>query len=207
MFTLFHGTTLKGYQDIVNGKYDSSKGNNPWNCSDSNKIYFYDPVAILNTEYDSDSKHKQEANEMAQRLANEAGQIANAPSETPDNRTVVLEFIFADDNIYFEDVEEDLSCPNMCWAVQIDADKFNELIRNGKCSIKIHFYKFYPKMSLCYLVPLVDNDYFNLEALTNDEKDLLLKLKNMECYTLYDSIIYDLSEEEDEMMELLPVKF
>lgn len=72
MFTLFHGTTLNAYRDIIEGKYDTSKGSNPWNYSDFNKIYFYDPVAILNSEYGSNSECEQEAKDMAQRLANEA---------------------------------------------------------------------------------------------------------------------------------------
>lgn len=207
MFTLFHGTTLNAYRDIIEGKYDASKGSNPWNCSNFNKIYFYDSVAIWNSEFNSDSECKQEAKDMAQRLANEAGQIVTALSENPGDRTVVLEFIFADDNIYFEDVEEDLSCPNMPWAVQMDADKFNKIMKEDKYSIRIHFYQFYPKMSLCYLAPLADNNFFNLNSLKYEERVLLLQLKNMECYTLYDALIYDLSEKEEEMMGLHSVKF
>lgn len=206
MFTLFHGTTLEGYRDIIQGEYDASKGSNPWNCSDFSKIYFYDPVTILNSEYDSDSEYEKEANEMAQRLANEAGQIANALSENPDNRTAVLEFIFADDNIYFEDIEEDLSCPNMPWAVQMDADRFNELMKKGDYTIKAHFYKFFPKLSLCYLIPLGANEYFNSSTLSLEEEELLKSLKNMECYTLYDAIIHDLEEEKNEMIELCSLK-
>lgn len=207
MFTLFHGTTLNAYRDIIEGKYDASKGSNPWNCSDFNKIYFYDPVAILNSEFDSDSECEQEAKDMAQKFANEASQIVTALSENPDDRTVVLEFIFQDDEIYFEDIEENSSCPNMPWAVQMDTDKFNKLMKEGKHSIRIHFYQFYPKMSLCYLVPLADSNLFNLKSLKYEERVLLLQLKNMECYTLYDALIYDLSEKEEEMMELHSVKF
>lgn len=207
MFTLFHGTTLNAYRDIIEGKYDASKGSNPWYCSDFSKIYFYDPVTILNSEYGSDSECKQEANDIAQRLANEASQIVNALSENPGDRTVVLEFIFVDDNIYFEDIEEDLSCPNMSWAVQMDADRFNEIMKEGKFTVKVHFYQFYPKMSLCYLIPLADNSFFNFKSLKCEERVLLLQLKNMECYTLYDAIINDLQEEENEMMELHSIKF
>lgn len=95
----------------------------------------------------------------------------------------------------------------MSWAVQMDTDKFNELMKEGKHSIKIHFYQFYPKMSLCYLIPLVDSNFFNLKSLKYEERMLLLQLKNIESYTLYDALIYDLSEKEEEMMELHSVKF
>ena len=207
MFTLFHGTTMDGYRDIVKGEYKASKGTFHWNCSNFSKIYFYDPVAIWNSEFDAEPNSEKDANDMAQRLANEAGQIANAVKINPANQTVVLEFIFKDDNIYFEDLEEDNSCPNMSWAVQMDVNKFNNYILKGKCSIKIHFYKFYPKMSLCYLIPLVNNTFFETTILPKEEQILLSKLEDMECYDLFDVLMDDLEEEKDEMMELLPVKF
>lgn len=209
MFSLFHGTTLEGYKQIIYGNYNASQGSHPWSCSDSNKIYFYDPVAILNSEFNSDSKCEQEANDMAQKLANEAGQIVNALSPNPATRTVVLEFIFQDDEIYFEDIEEDLSCPNMLWAVQMDADKFNAIMKGDVYgyTVKVHFYKFFPKLSLCYIIPLAENEFFNFSVLSIEEKNLLYKLRNMECYNLYDNLIYDLEEEESEKLEFLSLKF
>lgn len=132
MFTLFHGTTMDGYRDIIKGEYKASKGTFHWNCSNFNKIYFYDPVAIWNSEFNAEPDREKDANDMAQRLANESGQIANAVKTNPANWTVVLEFIFKDDNIYFENIEEDNSCPNMSWAVQMDVNKFNNYISGGE---------------------------------------------------------------------------
>lgn len=209
-FSLFHGTTFEGGKDIpVNGYHPN---NTIWGCSDEMKMYFYFPLTILNREFDLDEDEAEEAEwENAQfkcmDLAKESGQIAEAFSENPHNYSCVIEFRFpdTDENMreVYDYIEEDYSCPNMECANCIGIGIINKAIKEKRCEIVVHYFPFYSKLSLFYLIPLVKNQFLeaSIEKLPGEEYEALMLLSEVDIpYSIYENLVYECEEDLSQQM-------
>lgn len=209
-FSLFHGTTFEGGKNIpVNGYHSNST---IWDCSDDEKMYFYFPLTILNREFDLDEDEAEESEwENAQfkcmDLAKESGQIAEAFSESPHNYSCVIEFRFpdTDENMreVYDYIEEDYSCPNMECANCIGIGIINKAIKEKRCEIVVHYFPFYSKLSLFYLVPLVKNQFLeaSIEELPGEEYEALMLLSEVDIpYSIYENLIYECEEDLSQQM-------
>ena len=209
-FKLFHGTTFEGGQDIPRNGYDYGKGNSPWSCSDDARVYFYFPQTVLNRELGIDDEDAteddwKEAEQKCLELANESAQIAQALLPNPQNRTCVLEFIFPDTpkfmhNVY-DYIVDDESCENMVLSNSIDASIINKMIKERKCEVVVHYFPFYPKLSLFYLSSLVDNSYFQeaFERMSKIDQVSLSMVGKMDYSQIFEDLIF-VEEKEGEQM-------
>ena len=210
VFKLFHGTTFEGGQDIPRNGYDYDKGNSPWSCSDDARVYFYFPQTVLNRELGVDDEDAtedewKEAEQKCLELANESAQIAQALLPNPQNRTCVLEFIFPDTpefmhNVY-DYIAEDWSCENMNLANSIDVSIINKMIKERKCEIVVHYFPFFPKLSLFYLGSLVDNPYFQeaFEKMNKIDQVSLSLVGKIDYWQIFEDLTY-VEEKEGEQM-------
>lgn len=209
-FSLFHGTTFEGGKDIPVNGYNPDT--NIWDCSDEMKMYFYFPLTILNREFDLDEDEAEESEwENAQfkcmDLAKESGQIAEAFSESPHNYSCVIEFRFpdTDENMreVYDYIEEDYSCPNMECANCIGIGIINKAIKEKRCEIIVHYFPFYSKLSLFYLVPLVKNQFLeaSIEKLPGEEYEALTLLSEVDIpYSIYENLVYECEEDLSQQM-------
>ena len=209
-FSMFHGTTFEGGQNIPIHGYNPDT--NIWNCSDEMKMYFYFPLTILNREFDLDEDEAEESDwENAQfrcmDLAKESGQIAEAFSESPHDYSCVIEFRFpdTDENMkeIYDYIEEDYSCPNMELANAIGIGIINKAIKEKRCEIVVHYFPFYSKLSLFYLVPLFTNEQLqhSLEMLPNEEYEALMLLSEINIpSSIYETIVLECEEDISQQM-------
>ena len=209
-FSLFHGTTFEGGMNIPVNGYNPDT--NIWNCSDEMKMYFYFPLTILNRDFDLDEDEAEESDwENAQfkcmDLAKESGQIAEAFSESPHNYSCVIEFRFpdTDENMreVYDYIEEDYSCPNMECANCIGIGIINKAIKEKRCEIIVHYFPFYSKLSLFYLVPLTKNQFLeaSIEKLPGEEYEALMLLSEVDIpYSIYENLIYECEEDLSQQM-------
>ena len=204
-FSLFHGTSFEGGKNIPIHGYNPDT--NIWGCSDEMKMYFYFPLTILNREFDLDEDEAEESEwENAQfrcmDYAKESGQIAEAFSENPHNYSCVIEFHFptTDENMreVYDNIEEDYSCPNMEYANCIGIGIINKAIKEKRCEIVVHYFPFYSKLSLFYLVPLVKNQFLeaSIEKLPGEEYEALMLLSEANIpSSIYENIILECEED------------
>ena len=209
-FSMFHGTTFEGGQNIPIHGYNPDT--NIWNCSDEMKMYFYFPLTILNRDFGLDEDEAEESDwENAQfrcmDLAKESGQIAEAFSESPHDYSCVIEFRFpdTDENMkeVYDYIEEDYSCPNMECANCIGIGIINKAIKEKRCEIVVHYFPFYSKLSLFYLVPLVKNQFLeaSIEKLPGEEYEALMLLSEVDIpYSIYENLIYECEEDLSQQM-------
>lgn len=204
MLKLFHGTTLDGAEDIIKNGYDYFKGEKAWNCSNPKHVYFYNPIKMLESEMgldleDCTEEDFSDAENRCINYAKEAGDIQNALKENPNDQVCVLEFIF-NDEIELEALNwlgDDYSCENMDLASTLPVDFLNECILNKKIGVIVHYFHFYTKLSIFYLINLFDNPYFvtAMEKLPKEEYDALMLLKDTDSYPyIINSILEDTQE-------------
>ena len=187
MFKMFHGTTFDGASKIPFFGFDPSY-NKAWSCSDEEMVYFYNPVTILNFR---EAETEEEANNWCLQRANEQGQIQNALLDEPFTTTCVLEFQFNDDVLDL--FENDMSCDGMFGASQIDLEEVNYIIRKRQCKIIVHYFQFYPRLSIFYLTGLIDNTYFAESFQKMKEVDrtaLKIACSSGDTYEICEAIIY-----------------
>lgn len=200
MFKMYHGTTCQGGKDIpINGFRDD---NHIWDVSDDDFVYFVAPLRVAESEgvieeygaLNPDPDAVEEVEQECLRLANEQGQIASATQQFPCPITTVLEFQFDDE--YFDLFENDDSCENMYYADQAPLKEINELIRNHKITIIPHYFQFYPKLSLFYLMNIVNNKYFDSHFISDVELNAIKALNKNDVFIdeLFET--YELAEEE-----------
>lgn len=172
MFKMYHGTTFKNAKNILENGFKSTDHN--WIPSVDDMVYFMNPTSIENNE-DCNSEY---AESEAMRIANEEGQIANALIDNPIPITTVLEIQVPDD--YMDCFENDNSCPNMSNADQVNLNDINMILKDTRTVIVPHYFEFYPKISLFYLVSLIDNKYMDLRSKLNemDYQALVILAKN-----------------------------
>ena len=209
-FSMFHGTTFEGGQNIPIHGYNPDT--NIWSCSDEMKMYFYFPLTILNRDFGLDEDEAEESDwENAQfrcmDLAKESGQIAEAFSESPHDYSCVIEFRFpdTDENMkeVYDYIEEDYSCPNMECANCIGIGIINKAIKEKRCEIVVHYFPFYSKLSLFYLVPLVKNQFLeaSIEKLPGEEYEALMLLSEVDIpYSIYENLVYECEENLGQQM-------
>lgn len=186
MFKMFHGTTFEGAKKIPIEGFNPWKGK-AWSCSDEEMVYFYNPVTILNFR---EAETEEEANNWCLQRANEQGQIQNALLDEPFTTTCVLEFQFNDDVLDL--FENDMSCDGMFGASQIDLEEVNYIIRKRQCKIIVHYFQFYPKLSIFYLTGLKDNSYF-ITAFENMKEIDRIALEiacSGDTYEILEAIVY-----------------
>ena len=191
---LFHGTTIEACNEILSGNYNPEE--TVWNCSDDCYMYVWEQRKLCEIEGFNDSDLP--SDECIER-ANESAQIANAILPRPYDETVVIQFSVPD-YLFAQLVKDgylkyDDSCENMCdsGAMMIRSVIINQLIMNKKeIGIRVYYMPFYPKMSLFYLVGLVDNPYFEetLEKLNRADYDGLQILSKMDTCAVWEDIIY-----------------
>ena len=208
-YTLYHGCVESAVEPIINGEYGVEKSTpivHPWLCANGKQIFFYDHERMKEEEgLDEDEDGAQYCIERC----NGQAQIQNACLSNPFNVTCVLEIIFYQDK-YGNSVDSwsdlctpDNSCEYTNGAICMDADLFNQLVKEGKVGFKVHKYQFFPKLALCYIMSLpIENTLFNKNCLTEGE----LKA----CKFFMDSNIYieELYQcDEKDYFEILPAKF
>lgn len=203
MLNLFHGTTLKGAEDIIKNGYDYFKGMQAWGCSNPKHMYFYNPIKMIEVEMGLDLENCDlddwaDAENRCVELAKGAGDIQNALQKKPDNQVCVLEFIF-NEEVELEALNwlaEDYSCEYMDLANTLPVDFVNECIKNQKVGIIIHYFNFYVKLSPFYLISLINNPYFtlSLERLPKEEYDALMLLKETDYADIFDTILAETQE-------------
>ncbi len=187
MFKMFHGTTFEGGNRIPFFGFNSSY-NKAWSCSDEEMVYFYNPITILNSNEISD---EQDADNWCLERANEQGQIQNALLDEPNTRTCVLEFQFNDEALDL--FENDISCENMFGADQANLQEINKIILNRQCKIIVHYFPFFPKLSIFYLTGLIDNPYFtdSFEKMKEiDRAALKIACSSGDTYEIFEVIVY-----------------
>lgn len=208
-YTLYHGCVESAIEPIINGEYGVEKSTpivHPWLCANGKKIFFYDKELVKEDEGLDDDE---DATPFCIERCNGQAQIQNACLPNPFNVTCVLEVTFYQDkydnpiNFWDNLCLPDNSCDYPNGAVCMDADMFNQLVKEGKVGFKVHKYQFFPKLALCYITSLpIENPLFNKNCLTEGE----LKA----CKFFMDSNIYieELYQcDEKDYFEILPAKF
>lgn len=191
---LYHGTTIEACNEILSGNYNPNE--TVWNCSDDYYMYVWEQNKLAEVEgwdeFDLFSGG-------CIKRANESAQIANAILPRPYDETVVIQFSVPDylfDRLMNEGyLDYDDSCENMSdsGAMMLRSAVINDLIKAHKeIGITVYYMPFYPKLSLFYLVGLVDNPYFEetLEKLNQSDYDGLQILSKMDTSAIWEDIIY-----------------
>ena len=191
---LYHGTTIEACNEILSGNYNPDE--TVWNCSDDCYMYVWEQNKL--TEAECWDEFDLVSGGCIKR-ANESAQIANAILPRPYDETVVIQFSVPDylfDRLMNEGyLDYDDSCKNMSdsGAMMLRSAVINDLIKAHKeIGITVYYMPFYPKMSLFYLVGLVDNPYFEetLEKLNQPDYDGLQILSKMDTCSIWEDIIY-----------------
>lgn len=193
MFSLYHGTTYEGAQDIIKNGYDYFKGAKAWDCSNPKHIYFYNPLKMLEIDLgidseDADDYDWEEARTRCIDYAKEGGDIQNALKKNPNSQVCVLEFIFDGENeLEMLDVlGEDYSCENMGTASTLPVDFVNKFIKEKKVRIIIHYFKFMTTLTPFYLAGLFFNGHIKqaLEKLEPETYDAVVLLQDTNYYSI-----------------------
>lgn len=191
---LFHGTTIEACNEILSGNYNPDE--TVWNCSSDLYMYVWEQNKLAEAEcWDEFDLVSGGCIERA----NESAQIANAILPRPYDETAVIQFSVPDylfDRLINEGyLDYDDSCENMSdsGAMTLRSAVINDLIKAHKeIGITVYYMPFYPKMSLFYLVGLVDNPYFEetLEKLNRSDYNGLQILSKMDTSVIWEDIIY-----------------
>ena len=191
---LFHGTTIEAANEILSGNYNPEE--TVWNCSDDCYMYVWEQNKL--TEAECWDEFDLVSGGCIKR-ANESAQIANAILPRPYDETVVIQFSVPDylfDRLMNEGyLDYDDSCENMSdsGAMMLRSAVINDLIKaHEEIGITVYYMPFYPKMSLFYLVGLVDNPYFEetLEKLNQSDYNGLQILSKIDTCTIWEDIAY-----------------
>lgn len=206
MFSLYHGTTYEGAQDILKNGYNYFKGMQAWNCSNPNHIYFYNPLKMLEYEMgldveNVDANDWDDARNRCLMLAKESGDIQNALNPNPNNQVCVLEFVFDAENEIemLGELGEDYSCENMETASVLPVEFINDCIKNKKVGIVIHYFKFIVTLTPFYLIGIFNNQYATqaMEKLEPEMYDTISILLDTDYYNICESITDNTSETVD----------
>ena len=164
MKKLYHGTTIKAMEEIVQGRYDPES--TIWSCSNPGFMYVYGKDELCEAEGWDEDCTTQEQEENCARRANESAQIANAILPEPEDKTCVIEFQISDE-MYEWAKENDIVFPdcsneNMVdyGALQVDAWWLNEHIKSGEIKMWVWYFEFNPYLTPFYISGLFQNEYF-----------------------------------------------
>lgn len=191
---LFHGTTIEACNEILSGNYNPEE--TVWGCSDDFYMYVWEQKKLCEVEDWDDSDLPSDG---CIERANESAQIANAILPRPYDETVVIQFSVPDylfnqlmDEGYLK-YDDTLESMYDSGAMMLRSAIINQLIKDHeKIGITVYYMPFYPKMSLFYLVGLVDNPYFEetLEKLNRTDYEGLQILSKMDTCAVWEDIIY-----------------
>jgi hypothetical protein len=162
---IYHGTSFESFQNILKDGFDGYCNNN-WICSDSDVSYFYNPLQMLNREFDT----LEECENFAIESAFSNGRIAAARQKSSANKIMVIELTIDDSFVKLDD-----SCPNMEYACYVRND---DIKNHGKIS-SVFESEFLANMSLIYLVGCTDNEYYDASDLSPLEISVIKQLEGM----------------------------
>lgn len=164
MKKLYHGTTVEGMKEIIQGRYDPES--TIWSCSNPGFMYVYGKDELCEVEgWDEDCTTLEQEDNCARR-ANESAQIANAILPNPEDKTCVIEFRIPNELYNWakenDAISPDCSSENMedYGALQVDAYWLNQHIKSGEIKMWVWTFEFNPRLALFYLSGLFQNEYF-----------------------------------------------
>lgn len=164
MKKLYHGTTIKAMEEIVQGRYDPES--TIWSCSNPGFMYVYGKDELCEAEGWDEDCTTREQEENCTRRANESAQIANAILPEPEDKTCVIEFQIPD-GIHEWAKENDIISPdcsneNMVdyGTLQVDAWWLNQHIKSGEIKMQVWYFEFNPYLTPFYISGLFQNEYF-----------------------------------------------
>lgn len=188
---LYHGGTHLLRENLFKNGFEYI-GRSVWNCSEEDKVYFYEFNRFAKSESIEDDDFDCVQDRVMQR-ANENGQIQEALLDNPGKYTYVFEFVLPKEAERF--IEIDDSCENMelYGAVQMDMDIINMFIELGKCTVNVYKYDFFPKMSYFYIAGLVDNEYATdfLYDLSSAERRAIEAINNSDTCSIYEEVVLE----------------
>ena len=91
----------------------------------------------------------------------------------------------------------------MEYANCIGIEIINKAIKEKRCEIVVHYFPFYSKLSLFYLVPLVKNQFLeaSIEKLPGEEYEALMLLSEVNVpSSLYENLILECEENISQQM-------
>lgn len=113
--------------------------------------------------------------------------------DNPGTCTYVLEFVLPPETKQF--IEEDNSCENMgnYGAVQMDTMVINHFIANGKCTINVYKFDFYPKMAYFYIVGLRNNEFAQtyFDELSKEEMRAIEAIRETDTCAIFEAIVLE----------------
>jgi len=164
---LYHGTSYENFISIMKNGF--CKNEFVWNCSEDEKMYFYN-TEKFQKEYEDD-----DVDSVQNRIVEEAfssAKITASVLKSLAQKVIVLELEVPDKYI-----EDDDSCENMSTTSQVDIDYIGiENITN------VYYQDYSPFVSLLYLVGMKDSRYIILDNLTNIECNILDMLAKSDIY-------------------------
>lgn len=191
---LYHGTTSVG-KDVILKTGFAEEMNTIWNCSEYDKAYFYEFDRFVKAEGIDDEDY--DFKDIQYRIllrTNESGQIQEATLNKPGTSTYVFEILLPPEAKDF--IEEDDSCDRASetGAVQMDVNIINSFIEQGKCTINIYSFDFFPKMAYFYIANLIDNEYTQdyFDDLSKAEYSAINAIRGAETYSIWDAIVCEL---------------
>lgn len=188
MKKLYHGTTIKAMEEIVQGRYDPES--TIWSCSNPGFMYAYGKDELCEAEGWDEDCTTREQEENCTRRANESAQIANAILPEPEDKTCVIEFGIPD-KLYNWAKENDVISPDCSsenmedyGALQVDACWLNQHIKSGEIKMRVWAFEFNPCLAPFYLSGLFQNNYFEetLEKLSPLMYDAIKAIANTEIF-------------------------
>lgn len=188
-YTLYHGCVESAIEPIINGEYGVEKSTpitHPWVCANGKQIFFYVEELVKEDEGLNDDE---DIAQFCIGRCNSQAQIQNACLPNPFDVTCVLEITFYQDkcgedvNFWSDLCIPDNSCDYTNGAVCMDADTFNQLVKEGKVGFKVHKYQFFPKLALHYIASFpTENPLFNKDCLTEGELKACKIIRDAEIY-------------------------
>lgn len=167
---LFHGTSEESYNSILaNGFNPRLASVNTWGCSESDYIYFYNPLNFIE---EGESDDIESAYNTCVERCFENAQISASIQKSHASFIYVMEL-----EVNLKDVESDDSCDNMDLASKVNTDKLNvNMIK------KVYRADFAYNMSLVYIAGLKYSDYLNLDDFTDFELNMMDKINQSNLF-------------------------
>ena len=165
---LYHGTSYENFISIMKNGF--CKTDFVWNCSEDEKMYFFN-TEKFQQEFEDDDFSDDDVKDRIIEEAFSSAKITASVLKSLAQKVIVLELEVPDKYI-----EDDDSCESMPTASQVDINDIGiENITN------VYYQDFSPHMSLIYLVGMKNNHYINLD-LTDIEQKMLDALEENDIY-------------------------
>lgn len=183
MAIIYHGTSEESYKSILENGFNPIDADVlTWNCSDSDYVYFYNPLDLLEH---GETDEEENAEQMAIERAFENAKISAAVQKSRGDSVYVLAV-----EIDQELIEEDDSCQNMELACKVHVSYLST-----DAIIKKFRADYLPSISLAYIAGLNDSDFINLENFSRVEVEMMKVLAKSDLMSM-DELLYNEWEEE-----------